>query len=1497
MPATEQTSYNTKLLHILFGASAVVMLLATLWMMAKDHNREWKRWQLADRKKEAQVIQARRDLLADQFAERMETYDGEIRQLKSQPIARQLIVDFQDLVEDEDERLEITGTDFATLDAAFDSFDGAAAQAVQDVAGEENASPFDQDGAIETRGTLFDEFGRFIKEAKRREKQLVGSRKFVKADQTASVSELSLMVGGGESEAKLAATQQRIQGFTDQVAELTEEIAAAHGYRTSLEAILGQLDAELTEIAKERDALETELARLDDQVSKNTSNIGEWITRLPVLDALYDGNVQIDQIWLPDMTIDFNFSQVARFDRCKSCHQAISQTAPGTAGEPAYPTLPEVERNLTLMLQTPDRAPEEDTSLHDAYGMVLSGNSLIGYGDAVLVHYVLPESLASQAGLQSGDVIVEAGDVPVYEQATAENFLLTQVSWGEPTEMKIRRGLDHPFTTHPRLDLFLSDSSPHPEKVFGCTICHDGQGSGTEFPWTSHTPNNSEQQVTWAREHGWFDNHHWIFPMKPARFAESNCTKCHYDKTSLEPSERFPEPPAPRLVEGWTLVEKYGCFGCHEMGGYEGPDTRIGPDLRLEPNYSAVALQTLQDGGLTHDERAWAETLVEVPGDGSARNQLMVSLKQDARLASRSDSAEEARLTPETHKLADSLKDVEVPGSYRKAGPSLRYLGAKVDFDWLYSWIRKPADFRPTTRMPQFFGQHEHLQDPEDKSELNESQRFEAIEIRALTEFLLENSNEFTYESPPEGLAEASAGRGKWLFETRGCLACHSHESFPGVTADQGPDLSRASAKFDSVKGEDWLYSWLKQPNLYHARTKMPNLYLEPIVETDAAGQPTGKVTDPAADIVEFLLDREDREVEWEATDVPAVPNTWSTKDQEALADLAVEWLSSDTLPTVRAQQFVRDGIPDHLEPKLKADEELLLEKNFDDRLEALKEYVARRTISKYGCFGCHDIPGFESEKPIGTSLADWGRKETSKLAFENIHKFLEGPGHPKGPQAAHGGHGHLDPADFDDDTSYFIQSLNSHSRDGFIWQKLRMPRSYDYKTTRNKGFNERLRMPKFPFSADEREAVITFVLGLVNEAPADKFVYRPLPEQQAIVDGRTVLERFNCAGCHTLEMEQWQIAFEEDMFESPSRVVDFPFLEKHLAANKIAESLVKDDRGRYHAKLNGQPFLNEETGLAERYDEDGLPLEPDDDESDPYYRFTLWKDTLVQGEAWLVGLQDLLVPASREGYGPADGQAYLAWGGDLARYLYPQVIAHARETNPQAKGSEAWGWLPPPLMTEGEKVQPDWLHGFLMDPTELRPAVVMRMPNFNMSSDEAAKLVNYFAAVSGADFPYEYKPQQRASYLTEAEAAHPDRLNQAMNIVVDGNYCVKCHAVADFEPKGDVTTFGPNLANVYRRLRPNFVRNWIANPKRVLPYTGMPVNVIYKPEDSEHKGGVAQTLFHGTSLDQLRGLVDLLMNFDIYAKRQTSITPLVEAVPADDSQATNVGGADAPRK
>jgi cytochrome c551/c552 len=830
--------------------------------------------------------------------------------------------------------------------------------------------------------------------------------------------------------------------------------------------------------------------------------------------------------------------------------------------------------------------------------------------------------------------------------------------------------------------------------------------------------------------------------------------------------------------------------------------------------------------------------------------------------------------------------------------------------------------------MPQFFLHDEHLNavrkdftihDPTGEevkvTDREYTARFENIEIRALAEYLLAHSQPgFEFIQPPQGITEqASAERGRWLFESRGCLACHSHAEFPGIASNQGPDLSRVAAKFSAENGRQWLYTWLKDPKSYHTRTVMPNLFLDPINEVDAAGNATGRVTDPAADIVAFLLGVP---ANWQP-EVPAPTGELSPDEKAALNDLTAVWLSA-SFPRRRAERFAKDGIDDRLAATVKVDEQVLVGKyqNDQDKTKRQLEYVARRSLSRYGCFGCHDIPGFETAKPIGTPLANWGRKDPAQLAFENIGTFLanhgvdvdgrgqngiadDGTAHESigvgdtrettveaaadaHAEEAHGeehggGHGHLDPLDdkYDSDTAYFLQSLNSHQRNGFLWQKLRMPRSFDYETTRTKRYDERLRMPKFNFTAEEREAVMTFILGLTTEAPAERYIYNPGPRQAAIVQGRHVLDKYNCAGCHVVDMERWQIAFEPDLFEEPPTPPEFPFLIPQPSPEQIEASLAVDRRGLRHAELYGMPTRDEVTGAPRVVDVDGVPIEPDDTESERFYEFELYEHALVSGATRMVGLQKLNIPAKPGGTGPARGTAHPGYGGDLAKYLYPRVIAEEKKVNPAAVAAEAWGWLPPPLHHEGEKVQTDWLHDFLMDPIALRPAVVMRMPNFHMSGDEASKLVNYFAARSNAEFPYEYNNRRRGGYLARLEESHPELLDDAMKIVTDGNYCVKCHSIGDYQVRGAVKTLGPALDEVYRRLRPDYTRRWIANPQRTLPYTGMPVNIPYAAEPPTH-GGVSQTLFPGTSIMQLDGVVDLLMNFDEYAKRQTSVKGLV---------------------
>ena len=85
MPATEQTKYDQKMMHVVFGVTGLIMLLSTIWMFAKDHNREWKKFQRQGRSVELQMTDWR--MREADTRERQAAYDeilGMLTQMKAQ---------------------------------------------------------------------------------------------------------------------------------------------------------------------------------------------------------------------------------------------------------------------------------------------------------------------------------------------------------------------------------------------------------------------------------------------------------------------------------------------------------------------------------------------------------------------------------------------------------------------------------------------------------------------------------------------------------------------------------------------------------------------------------------------------------------------------------------------------------------------------------------------------------------------------------------------------------------------------------------------------------------------------------------------------------------------------------------------------------------------------------------------------------------------------------------------------------------------------------------------------------------------------------------------------------------------------------------------------------------------------------------------------------------------------------------------------------------------
>ncbi len=982
---------------------------------------------------------------------------------------------------------------------------------------------------------------------------------------------------------------------------------------------------------------------------------------------------------------------------------------------------------------------------------------------------------------------IETGNVPAFPFGHPE---------GESIADWVReKKFPQPYSTHPNPDLYLTAASPHPVGKFGCTLCHDGQGSGTSFTNASHTPNDPHIDHEWHKEYGYHSNHFWEYPMLPKRFAESSCIKCHHQVSELKTHPKFGAT-APTVARGRDLIQKYGCFGCHEIHGFDGGKP-IGPDLRLEPSTEEEAKKIAAD-------------------------------------------------------------PTQKAGQERKVGPALRHLKSKTTEEWVAYWTAEPKRFRPTTKMPQFF----------DLSNLKDdhAQKLQPIEIAAVTQYLFDKSQPLETLSPAEGY-EPNAERGKELFSRRGCLACHSHEAFGGIAQDFGPDLSKVYAKVKpGPEGFRWLYTWIRDPERHHKRTKMPHLYIEP----EVIG---GEQTDQAADIAAFLLshkkgpDDQYPEVPFNAEVLDELTNLYLAKalKNDARKDLLATRKYPLPKEEVKGDEIELVTAPDAGRPDDAAWRRMKL------------NYVGRRTISRYGCYGCHDIPGFEQARPIGTALQDWGRKDTSRLAFEHIHEFLEHHGEADGSSTKerveeamkHAEAGGLKAGEFSSveqeesemRAAFFTESLLHHGRPGFLWQKLRDPRSYDYHKTETKAYDERLRMPKFPLKEDEIEAISVFVLGLIAEPPAPELLYRPEGAAKARIEGDRLIEKFNCSGCHMLEMPEIHYATDLD----------------ELAATELAPADHPDGLKllmKLKPPVNGVTRETKVVTVGE--EKKTLPVvkfrglvfgrpDPEDDPADQEFTYDLWETLDINGKHVLPATR-MLVPATRlvSGASKETGYAIPARGGKFAEWLVDQLA----KSDPLAQGNPqmAWQMSPPPLYREGTKVQTPWLYHFLKEPAKLRHTTVLRMPRFNMNDDEAQKLANYFAAVDEVEFPYQNIPERDPEYAVLRndqlqpllQGKRSGYLDESWKLLTEPSLCNKCHSVGGrdvkvSDPKKDIR--GPNLEYVTDRLRPDWTLLWIYKPNWITPYTSMPVNF---PKN----GKTLEQLFNGDAGEQVIAVRDALMNY-----------------------------------
>jgi nitric oxide reductase subunit C len=134
-------------------------------------------------------------------------------------------------------------------------------------------------------------------------------------------------------------------------------------------------------------------------------------------------------------------------------------------------------------------------------------------------------------------------------------------------------------------------------------------------------------------------------------------------------------------------------------------------------------------------------------------------------------------------------------------------------------------------------------------------------------------------------------------------------------------------------------------------------------------------------------------------------------------------------------------------------------------------------------------------------------------------------------------------------------------------------------------------------------------------------------------------------------------------------------------------------------------------------------------------------------------------------------------------------------------------GDLAPDLTYEGSRAQRQWIVQFLKDPQTLRPTLILRMPQLNMSDKDAATLADYMSMV--LQHPDANPVSLDAKQFTPTMVALGKQLYEVKY------QCQSCHTIG-----GTGGYVGPNLNNAGGWLTPAWIEAWLKNPQALVPDT-----------------------------------------------------------------------------
>src|SRR5580765_5602094 len=269
-----------------------------------------------------------------------------------------------------------------------------------------------------------------------------------------------------------------------------------------------------------------------------------------------------------------------------------------------------------------------------------------------------------------------------------------------------------PYTTHPKLELYLGGSSAHPIDRVGCTVCHEGMGQSVSFRDAAHAPGDEKQKEEWEKQYHWEQPHLWDYPMLPTKMTEASCAKCHKQQVYV--------PGADNLAKAYATFERAGCYACHKTKGFDTNIRKPGPILtKIDSKLTADWVKNWIRNPRAVKPTTWMPRFFYNSNNSSPEDAVRNETEINAIVAylfANSEHYDPALKTPpsgDAKRGEDIVKSIGCQcchvvgegnrsdlGPRRTFGQPLENLGNKTTYEWIYNWVRDPKHYNPSTYMP-----------------------------------------------------------------------------------------------------------------------------------------------------------------------------------------------------------------------------------------------------------------------------------------------------------------------------------------------------------------------------------------------------------------------------------------------------------------------------------------------------------------------------------------------------------------------------------------------------------------------------------------------------------------------------------------------------------------------------------------------------------------------------------------------------------------------------